>query len=296
MKILIANAAGFGNVGDDAIRDVMIENIKKIIPDSKITCTNPPPHFDLVLKNDIIIVGGGGLLYDVIPENVENYMRYLEWGQKLGKATICLGIGNQGIISDYGKNRYREILNKCDLITGRDQETVESLKNIGIEKDIKICADVAWLLKPKRSKLSIRKKNRQVLGIVVFEGEFHNFNIYRMRIEHLLCKYKDVFDYAFFIFSKDDDKLTRELYKAFGGTLIEYEGIKPAEYLSLIENIDMMFATRYHPFIFSILSGIPICIGDFGTHGKIGRLGKLIDYGGLVNIANIDQNLLENKF
>lgn len=66
---------------------------------------------------------------------MENYIRYLEWEQELGKITVCLGIGTQEIISTYGKNRYQDILNKCDLITVRDREMAEDLKNIGIYRE-----------------------------------------------------------------------------------------------------------------------------------------------------------------
>ncbi len=301
LKILISNAAGYGNVGDDAIRDVIIYNIKKNFPNSQIIFTHPPPQLDLVMNADVIIVGGGGLLYDSSIENVDNYMRYLEWGQELDKKTVCLGVGTQGIMKEYGNNRYREILNRCDLVTVRDHETADELKNIGIEKDIKVCADVAWLLKPKKSQYIIEKKDKPVLGIAIFGGKYSIFDPYNTSIEHLLSKYKDIFDYVFFIFSKDDIELTKRLQITFGGRIVEYENITPGEYLSLVKMLDIAVVNRFHPFIFSIMTNVPVCVGDLwriGSYGngKISRLAKLFEYKGLTNIHNIDPKILEDKF
>ncbi|KPV65286.1 MAG: Polysaccharide pyruvyl transferase [Candidatus Bathyarchaeota archaeon BA1] len=264
MNVLIANAAGYGNLGDDSIRDALVGTIEQLYPTIKIVCTHPPPEKGLVEEADLIVVGGGGLLYDSDFANVVYYMSYLEWAQEFKKPNIALGVGVQGIFTEKGREYYQKVLNKTDLVSTRDQESRDILINqVGISTPIHVCADLAFLLNPLVTNNYRREEDRPILGICVrdFHPEFSPRERYINSIREALKRIKDEFKLVFFIFSKDDHKLNMRLHSEFKNSncfIYDYrEGWTPQKFLPLIRQCDLMLCTRYHAFIFSILSEAP---------------------------------------
>ncbi len=62
MNILIIGSYGLGNVGDNACRDVLSDFVKR--EKVALKCYHPPVKQDLIGWADMVILGGGGLLYD----------------------------------------------------------------------------------------------------------------------------------------------------------------------------------------------------------------------------------------
>lgn len=281
MNVLIASAAGYGNLGDDSIRDALSSTLKRLYPNMKISHTNPPPKKEAVEWADLTIVGGGGLLYDSDFANVVNYMSYIEWAHELGKPSIALGVGVQGISTEEGKRYYQRALNRANLVTTRDRESRGILINlVRISTPIQVCADLSFLLdlRPNRDHAP---KDEPTLGICIrdFSPEFPPRNRYLGSIFDGLNRVRDRFKLIFFSFSRDDLGLTRNLHREFENSdFYEYsESWSPKDFLSLMNQCDLMVCTRYHAFIFSILLGIPaLPIIELG--GKIRWLASLIDH------------------
>src|SRR5687767_877410 len=105
--VLIVAAHGYGNVGDDICAHSGAYLVSQTDPKLKTIITSPPYNPLVVRKADAVILSGGGIIYDRAEENVDNYLRYLEYGQKKGLPTAVIGIGVQGIVTDRGKQRYR---------------------------------------------------------------------------------------------------------------------------------------------------------------------------------------------
>ncbi|MEM2112257.1 MAG: polysaccharide pyruvyl transferase family protein, partial [Candidatus Bathyarchaeia archaeon] len=261
MKVLIANAAGYGNLGDDSIRDALVGAIEQLNPAVKIVCTHPPPHKALVKEADLIIVGGGGLLYDSDFANVVYYMSYLEWAQEFQKPNIALGVGVQGIITEKGKEYYKKVLNKVDLITTRDQESRDILINhLGISAPVHVCADLAFLLKLQlMNKTQEPEENKPILGICVrdFHPDFPPRKRHVNSVREALRIINDEFKLVFLTFSMDDYELNMKLHSEFKNSSFFFynynEGWTVEKFLPLISQCDLMLCTRYHAFIFSII-------------------------------------------
>ncbi|MEM1661048.1 MAG: polysaccharide pyruvyl transferase family protein [Candidatus Bathyarchaeia archaeon] len=285
LKVLIANAAGYGNLGDDSIRDALVDAIRQLYPTVEVICTHPPPEKKLVEKADLIIVGGGGLLYDSDFANVEYYMRYLEWAQELKKPNVVIGVGVQGISTERGKKYYQRVLNRVDLITTRDRESREILmNNVGVSAPIHICADLAFLLKqPPRSRDCKPDGNKPMLGVCIrdFHPDFPPRGRYIGSIHEALKLIGTEFKLAFLTFSRDDYELNMRLHSEFRNSSFFFynydEGWTVQGFLSLISQCDLTLCTRYHSFIFSISSEVPaLPIIELG--GKIRWLTYLINH------------------
>lgn len=71
LKILIAGAFGYGNLGDNILRDTLVELLNRYI-NVEIYVDRPFPNKELIDYCDLRIIGPGGLLYDG-DESHENY-------------------------------------------------------------------------------------------------------------------------------------------------------------------------------------------------------------------------------
>lgn len=285
LKLLIASAAGYGNLGDDSIRDALVDAIVQLHPTVEVICTHPPPEKRLVEEADFIIVGGGGLLYDSDFANVEYYMRYLEWAQELKKPNVVIGVGVQGISTEKGKKYYQKVLNGADLITTRDRESMEILtRDVGVSAPIHVCADLAFLLnQPPTNRDCKPDGDKPTLGVCIrdFHLDFPPRERYIGSIHEALKLINTEFKLAFLTFSRDDYELNTRLHIEFRNSSFFFynydEGWTVQRFLPLISQCDLTLCTRYHSFIFSISSETPaLPIIELG--GKIRWLTYLINH------------------
>ena len=167
MRILIASANGYGNIGDDLATIAVSNFFKHQLKNPTIRLTRPPINEALVTWADVVVVGGGGLFFDTLPDNVENYLAYLRVAKRHRRLTMVLGIGTQGISTKAAQEAYREVLNKVDLITVRHQQDADALQAIGVTRTIHVLADPVFALPkaPHKYPVEASKKRRPILGI-----------------------------------------------------------------------------------------------------------------------------------
>ncbi len=166
-KIVISGWYGFGNIGDEAILQAMIDTFEKEYPKCNITVLSYNPEYtkrvqrvDAVyqipigkkslLKNiislrwiatlkaikncDIFIMGGGGFLSDWQPEVPKGWLKQMKLAKFFGKKTMLYGIGAGPFLTDRGKKTTKYYIdNFVDKITVRDTESHKQLvENVGI--------------------------------------------------------------------------------------------------------------------------------------------------------------------
>ena len=161
MHILIASANGYGNVGDDLATLTVSKFFKRQLKNPTIRFTRPPMDKALIDWADVVVVGGGGLFFDTLPDNVENYLGYLRTAQRQKKLTMVIGIGTQGISTESAKKAYREVLNKTDLITVRHQNDADELQSIGVTQEIHVLADPVFALPKARTPYALQPAARK---------------------------------------------------------------------------------------------------------------------------------------
>ena len=167
MHILIASANGYGNVGDDLATLAVGKFLKNQLKSPTIRYTRPPMQKELINWADVVVIGAGGLFFDTLPDNVENYLSYLRAAKRQRKLTMVMGIGTQGIVTESAKAAYRDVLNRTDLITVRHQNDADVLQSIGVTKPIHVLADPVFSLHKTRApypKKAPRRK-RPILAV-----------------------------------------------------------------------------------------------------------------------------------
>jgi polysaccharide pyruvyl transferase WcaK-like protein len=288
MKYLVASANGYGNVGDDICGYGAKYLIEKCDPEAVVTVTAPPFDESLAAQADVLVLGGGGIFYDGDRANVENYLSYMEYGQKHGKKTAVLGVGVQGINTDWGKKRYRGVLNKCDLITVRSPRDKELLDKIGI-KDVYATQDLGFLadewVSPVKfeglRKFFEKKSDKPRLGLSLVDlkkikGDAYGgpYEAFTNVVEAQWPRLNEVFDIRLFVHSRDDSVWYGKLAENPGVKIVAYDNISDfPRFWREYTQLDMMIGVRFHSIILGLIAGKPV-VGMGTADAKQQRLSE----------------------
>lgn len=278
MKFLVSSANGYGNVGDDICGYSAKYLAQKVCPGSKVFITSPPFNEHLAKVSDVVILGGGGIIYDRSEPNVENFMIYLDHAQKHNKPSIVLGVGVQGIVTESGKKRYKEILNKADLVTVRSETDKEQLEDIGVKnviatQDLGFLAD-EWvrtpLLKPRLNKTSKPRLGIGLLDVrhlIAYKKGNIKLRAYIEIVENNIERLSKEFDIHLFAHSNDDENWRKQLAEKYKLRHIEYRHIKDFnKFFYMYKQMDLVLGIRFHSVILGILARKPIvAIGSEGA-------------------------------
>jgi polysaccharide pyruvyl transferase WcaK-like protein len=282
---LIVSPNGYGNVGDDICAYSGEFVVREILPNAKTIVTSPPFRKDLAYVADGIILSGGGILYDRSPENVENYMQYIDFAQQHNKKSVVLGVGVQGIVTDEGKKRYKKILNRTDLVTVRSEYDKRLLDEIGV-KNVIATQDMGFFadeyakvpfLKPRT-----KDNGKPKLGLIL--NDVRHLQAYK-KGDSKLKKYIDIveaniaqvakdFDVYLFAHSKDDESWRNEMSKQHNMRIVKYATFRDFNrFFYLYNQMDLIVGLRFHSIILGLLAKKPV-VGIASTNAKIFRLAE----------------------
>ncbi|MGM9613418.1 MAG: polysaccharide pyruvyl transferase CsaB [Butyricicoccus sp.] len=168
--IVICGAYGKGNAGDDAILKAIVQEMREIDPDRRITVMSRRPketrliyrtgaiytfRIDQVLRRfrhaSLYINGGGSLMQDVTStRSLRYYLLTLDAARKFGCKVMMYGCGIGPINRPGNRVRAAKTINRSvDIITLRDDLSRGELTRMGIVKpDIRLSADPTIILKP----------------------------------------------------------------------------------------------------------------------------------------------------
>lgn len=166
-KILIAGYHGYSNSGDDAILYAICNDIESIDSECKITILSKNPQitekeygqssidrFDLksvcksIKESDLLLMGGGSLLQDnTSTRSLLYYLFLIGYAKSKKKKCILYANGIGPIRKSLNQKLTKWVANKIDLITLRDSQSFELLKQMDINKpEIHITADPVYQL------------------------------------------------------------------------------------------------------------------------------------------------------
>jgi len=178
-KIVICGHYGASNIGDEAILQAMVQNLKEIKPDAELTVLGHNPQnikeihgidanylipmglrslfrgifkgelwrtLRIIKNSDKFILGGGGLFTD------EKIFAIFLWGihaffaLKYKKPLYMLGQSIGPLRSKIGKWIVKKAFIKAKLIYVRDSASKELLEKLGINQEIHVAPDLVFSL------------------------------------------------------------------------------------------------------------------------------------------------------
>ena len=168
--ILIGGAYGFGNAGDDAILDAILQEMRSIDPHMPVTVLSRRPcetrksygvstlhSFDLLRmarvlrRTKLYLNGGGNLMQDVTSRMSLWYYLYTLWcARRCGAAVQMYGCGIGPIVVPGDQKLAARVINRnVDVITLREPDSLEVLREFGINTpEILLAADPVIRLQP----------------------------------------------------------------------------------------------------------------------------------------------------
>ena len=182
--VLISGYYGFSNMGDDSILQTVIAKLQETAPGIRVTALTKDPKTDektfgipcinrvnpFAIVNEmrhsrLLISGGGSLFQDsTSKKSLRYYALIVNTAKRLGMKTYVYANGVGVIHSQKNKDLTRDTVNKCDLVTVRDQQSVEELISIGVDrKMITLTADPAFMMDPVED-IEIEKQISATIG------------------------------------------------------------------------------------------------------------------------------------
>lgn len=247
MKILFVGASGYGNLGDDAYKQLFTQGLlgHEILFDS------PYPDIRAVDWADVVIVGGGGLIYVNETSHFQYMSTYLKRAIKTNKKIIFSSIGVQFIPQD--ENRLAEVLNPwkkfldvAKVITVRCPKDKEHLQKVTTNKNIHYYPDLCYLIKPVDYHLTLPDAHIYIVtGSSLWEKEIQK------HFQESVRQKKNIYG---LVMSAGDIKPTKELFAPInhhGDRYLERDNLNPNEAARIIKDAEKVVTARYHGLIFS---------------------------------------------
>ncbi|MGO9956755.1 MAG: polysaccharide pyruvyl transferase family protein [Solirubrobacteraceae bacterium] len=308
----IAGSYGGLNVGDEAILTVAISALRTALPGVEVVAfsrnvVHTREHHDVdrvvpareamraqvkseVQRLDVLLLGGGGILYD---REAESYLRLARVAQQMGVPTATYAIGAGPLERSSERQAVVEVLNRMRFVTVRDLDAKLLLDQIGVERPIAVTADPALLLKalpfPGRwlEREGIGKKHHLV-GMSVREpggaaGELEP-DVYHALLAHAADFIVDRFD-ADVLFVSMERQDIREAHRVIGQMAVPERAAvlrgqyPPGELLGLMRHVDFAVGMRLHFLIFAAVAGVPLLALPYA--GKVSALIKMLDMPGI---------------
>lgn len=276
MKIVISGYYGFSNTGDEAILKVITSFLKDneivVLSAKKNYFANSIYRYNFfrILKelksSQILLSGGGGLLQDKTSFKSLIYYLSIIYLAKLLKLKVVIFSQSIGpITKKTGKFLTSRILNKVDMITVRDRNSLNILKELKVEKpEIFLTADLAFLLK--------EPDKERVEEILIKENIDKNFSYlaivirpWRGLLIEEIIKFIKIFKEKYRMWKivlipfqySEDYQLLKNIKKEISEVLLIENQYLPEEILGIIKNMDFLVGMRLHSLIFAGISNVP---------------------------------------
>jgi polysaccharide pyruvyl transferase CsaB len=287
----ICGSYGGLNVGDEAILTVMIDQLRQAIPGVELTVfTRNVEHtaanhrvehamdareslrdelVRAVERLDLVLLGGGGILYD---DEAELYLHLPRIAQQLGVRTATYAIGAGPLQSRAGRRAVASVLAGAAAITVRDARSRRLLEELGVERQITVTADPALLLEDGVVPSGVLEREgidgeRRLVGLSVREPGAAAAGLepplYHRLLAHAADFVADRFDadLLFVAMERQDVRHAHRVIAEMGlpdRARVLTGCYRPRELLGIVGRLDMAIGMRLHFLIFAALSGVPI--------------------------------------
>jgi polysaccharide pyruvyl transferase CsaB len=301
------------NAGDEAILTVATVQLRRAVPDLEIVvfsrhCEHTRAHHDVervapardtmrsevlheIERLDLMLLGGGGILYD---REAEIYLRTVRLAQDAGVPTATYAIGAGPLDRPADRKAVAKVLNRMQLITVREAAAKCLLEESGVTRDITVTADPALLLdaEPFTERMLEREgltPGRRLVGMSVREPGGAMSEISKSDYHRLLADAADFmadrFD-ADVVFVPLERKDLRESHRVIARMAVPERAFVltraygPRELRGLMEHLDLAVGMRLHFLLFAVTSGVPVAALPYAT--------KVVDFLASLDVEGSD--------
>lgn len=283
-KIKIFGASNCGNVGDDLIALILKKYVENFFEDqAEVSLIPQQKQFEQIKDADILIIGGGGLIYDYDINNVKNYCEAVRYAHDYRIPIYFMGMGVQHVFSEEAKNIYKAELPKVSAIATRgtfdSQFIIETLNydpaRVITSRDLVFLYDD--VLQKREAESSKGKKPVLSLSLAdwklgtsyknIQEGLEEAYDNYRTYLERTLPTLKDHFDVRVICQANEDREISEYLAGIFETEVVTFPDVESsAELVEVYRASNFVITNRYHGLIAAIIAKTPALGVSFSTH------------------------------
>jgi len=289
-KILISGYYGYDNLGDEAVLETILNNIRSVIEDSEITVLSSNPmattaKYDVnsvgrssimgvikaLSKCDVLISGGGSLLQDVTSRlSIFYYLLIIMFGRMMGKKVMIYSQGIGPIRKPFNRRLTKWILNNIQGITVRESYSKTDLVEMGVRESlVEVTADpvVSMDVDHSANGIEVLKQytnevciNKPKIGFAL-RGKAYSKDLESriLKTIELIRSKMDVTIVFIPFYYNEDIKTINEIKKTLDGDVIYLEKRHDAkEILGITKELDVLVGERLHSLIFAAISCVPM--------------------------------------
>ncbi len=232
---------------------------------------------------DALVFPGGSIFQDVTSvKSVAYYQKLVKMAKSANKKVVLIGQGVGPLTSFIGKRLASSAFGMADAIAVRDPGSLETLKSIGITKNVRVTADLAFLLPPpvenpdhtefgvggmKSVGIAPRAVANKKIDVAALFGEFCRL-LYKSGSMPVLIEMD----------KNEDGALILEISKRQGGKIPDLKRIQtPMQLQQRLNRMDAIVAMRLHAGILAATVGIPPIMVSYDP--KVAAFSKMLDVG-----------------
>lgn len=290
-RVGIRGSYGGLNLGDEAILSSIVKSLRERFPVEitvftrdpedtrrrhgverpvKVTELNRDEAKAEVERLDLLILGGGGILFD---GQAQDYLREVALAHETGVPVAVFAISAGPLETPQARELVAKHLEPAALITVRDKKAQKLLEEVGVRREIQLTADPALLLEPEALTEDALKREgleegRRLVGLSVREPGPAAPDI---DAEHYCALLANTADYIVDRFDAEIvlvpmEPRTQDLQYSHAvvakmATAQRAHVLKgdysPGQILSMVGKFQLTVGMRLHFLIFSALKGIP---------------------------------------
>jgi polysaccharide pyruvyl transferase CsaB len=285
LRAVISGYYGYRNLGDDAILLAVSRQLSLLERPVRLTVLSRHPRetrqslglpaiprfspwqvFRALRRSDLLISGGGSLLQDrTSARSLRYYLGVIRLAQWLGKPVCLYANGIGPLRRPGGRRQVRQCLVKCTVVTLRDQDSLQALRELGVQRtDMTVTADPAFSLSPKPPDWATLKALGIPGGTPLLGVSLRAVPGMEARLQDLadLCDRLCQQQHRTIVFvamqSPEDEVLSRRIQERMQcpSYLATTPG-DPEAMLGILRCMDALLAMRLHGVIFAATQGVP---------------------------------------
>jgi polysaccharide pyruvyl transferase WcaK-like protein len=301
MNILLAGSFHGKNKGDEAIAYAEILFLQKAFPDCRVTVASQDPEYfrkayeslhvngvrvsnpfamlRALHRAELLVIGGGGLFFEPKRWHIFHILRnqslvwpiFMRIARTLKTPVLVWGVGTEPIHTGIGRRIIAWGLNGASGIIVRDARTRELFTAFGVQKEMVVLYDSAWLLAGRTQTNHASHSGRALrvgvsphYGIAILENtafveRYHTqfaeqLDLFAQRVHST----HDV-EFVFVPMHRKDATECDSIrsYLSTASSRVDVQQKTPDEIIQLFQTMDLQVGMRMHGMILGTLAGIP---------------------------------------
>src|SRR3954463_6266703 len=291
-KIGITGSYGGMNLGDEAILQSMLEQLRREAPGCEITVFSRDAEdtkrrhkveravpvrklsraevVPEIERLDLLLFGGGGILYDA---DARTYLREVLVAKEHGVPVMLFAVGAGPLTDPIVQRSVRDALDGVAAITVREKSAQQLLEEAGLRREVIVTADPALLLKPEPLPRNILKiegleGRRHLIGMSVREPGVAapdlDPNVYHGLLANAADFMVDRFDADVVLVPMERSVLDSQHSHAVIAKMLRAQRARvlngeytSGQLLSLMSHFSFVVGMRLHFLVFAALRGVP---------------------------------------